>query len=404
MTNPVRVLLTLVLLSLSVLAQAITVEAEGRALISNQDLESARQEALRSASQQALLQAGAYVSSSQTINQGVLSVDNLRVRSIGRLANIKVIDERVQGGLFILTIRADVETEESCQQNGPGANYLKSTAVAAFPILDQTQANLGALHNAQQAISKLISDSLSKQGDLRAMNASHLSVNSVVSTAASHQLNHGPITETLDNFKDLDVQFIVSGVIRDLNMYDPSRDSEGNYFKYLYDSADYRGRQHLRNFAIEVFIHDGFTGALLFNRSYREGGLWALDDHSKTGFGTAAFLNTDYGQKVHALIRNISKDLNKQLRCEPFRARVVRTHGNSVTFNAGAIVGIRPGDKLTVYRKSTFFDQQNLPHVRLENTRHTLIVNEVHPLFSEGKLSADSEQENIQQDDVLLAW
>ncbi len=403
MTNPARLLLVFFLLCLSMTAQALSVEAEGRALIRNQDLESARQEALRNASQQALLQAGAHVSSSQTINQGVLSVDNLRVRSVGNLTNIKVIDERVEGGLFILVIRADVEAEESCQQ-GSGSNYLRSTAVAAFPIQDQTQANLGALHNAQQAISKLISDSLSQQGDLRAMNASHLSVHNSLSTASSQQLSHGPITETLDNFKDLDVQFVISGVIRDLNMYDPSRNTEGNYFKYLYDSADYRGRQHMRNFAVEVFIHDGFTGALLFNRSYREGGIWALEDHAKTGFGTAAFLNTDYGQKVNALVRNISKDLNKQLRCEPFRARVVRTKGNSITFNAGAIVGIRPGDKLTVYRKSTFYDQQNIPHVRLENSRHTLIVSEVHPLFSEGKLSADTEQENIQQDDVLLAW
>ncbi|MCW8885541.1 MAG: hypothetical protein OQK12_09850, partial [Motiliproteus sp.] len=69
-----------------------------------------------------------------------------------------------------------------------------------------------------------------------------------------------------------------------------------------------------------------------------------------------------------------------------------------------AIAGIRPGDKMTVYRKFTFYDQQNNPHVRLENTRHTLVVNEVHPLFAEGKLATDSSRENIQQDDVLLAW
>ncbi|MCW9052710.1 MAG: flagellar assembly protein FlgT [Motiliproteus sp.] len=402
MTHLLRFILALIFITLPTLVHALTVEAEGRALITNQDLESARQQALRDASQQALLQAGAFVSSSQTINQGVLSVDNLRVRSVGNLTNVKVIDERVQGSLFILKIRADVDTEESC--NSGGNNYLKSAAVAAFPLLDPTQANRGALHDAQQMVSKLISDQLSKQGDLRAMNASHLSVNNALTTAASHQRPNGTVTEALDNFRDLDVQFIVSGVIRDMDMYDPSRTEEGNFFKSIYDSADHRGRQHMRNFGIEVFIHDGFTGALLFNRSYRAGGLWALDGHAKTGFGSAAFLKTDYGQQVNSLVRDVSKDLNKQLRCEPFRARIVQTRGNSVTFNAGAIAGIRPGDKMTVYRKFTFYDQQNNPHVRLENTRHTLVVNEVHPLFAEGKLATDSSRENIQQDDVLLAW
>ena len=385
-------------------ALAISIEAEGRALIINQDIESARQQALRNASQQAMLQAGAYVSSTQTINQGVLSVDNLRVRSLGNLTSVKVIDEQVRGELFIIKISAEVDAESSCQNSGTAANYQKSAAIAAFPIQTPTQANLGGLHDARQIISKIVTDNLSRQGNLKAMNANQISVNPDLSTAASFEDTRGAVTNTLQNFKDLDVQFIVSGVIRDLNMFDPSRSSEGNFFRNLYDSMDYRGRQHMRNFALELFIHDGFTGALLFNRNYREGGLWRLDDHQKTGFGTAAFLKTDYGQKVNNLILEVSKDIEKQLKCEPFRARIVRTDRNSITFNAGAIVGVRPGDKLTVYRKSTFYDQQDRPHIRLENTEHTLIVNEVHPLFSEGKISVDTESKNIQQDDVLMAW
>ncbi len=394
----------LLTVTLSTVAQAVTVEAEGRVVIHDQDIDAARREALRSASQQALLQAGAWVSSSQSVSQGVLSDDNLQVRSVGSLTNVRVIDEQVQGNLFVMKIRADVETEDSCQQSTAGASYVKSAAITAFPVQHPTQASLGDLHDASRGISKLISDSLSRRGSLRALNASHLAVNPAPDTAASYQQDNGSISDTLPVFRDMDVQFIVSGVIRDLNMFDPTRNTEGNYFGYLYDSLDYRGRQHMRNFGIEVFVHDGFTGALLFSRNYRTGGIWALPDHTSTGFGTAAFLNTDYGQQVNRLIGQISQDLDRKLKCEPFRARIVRTRRNSITFNAGSVAGIRPGDKLMVYRKSTFFDQQNQPHVRLEDTRNTLTVNEVHPLFSEGKIGSDTERGNIQQDDVLIAW
>lgn len=396
------ILIFILLMPYSLLVEALPVEAEGRALIRNQSIEAARDEALRNASQQALLQAGAHVSATQSISQGVLNVDNVRIRSNGQLTDIKIIDERVSGDQFIVRISAEVVTEGSCASGG--ADYLKRAGIAAFVIEHPQQANLGDLHNAPSLISQRISQELASKGHLNAINAGHLSIGPVTPAASGYQQSQGPLTDSLSVFADLDVQFIVSGVIRDLSKYDASRSSEGNAFIGLYDKMDYRGQQHMRNFAIDVFIHDGYTGALLSNKQYRTGGLWRLDDHVKTGFASAAFLKTDYGQQVNKLLSQITQDIDKTLRCEPFRARIISTEGNLVTFNAGTLAGIRPGDKMTVYRKSIFYDQLQQPHVRLENTRHTLVVNEVHPQFGVGRVDANTEQENIQQDDVLLAW
>ncbi len=394
-------LLLITLLTSTQLA-AIPVEAEGSAMIGTQSIEAARAEAISNASQQALLQAGAYISATQSMSQGVLNIDNVRIRSNGSITNVEVIDERVSGNLFIVKIRAEVETEDSCDAGN--ANYIKTAAVTGFVLEHPLQANLGDLHNAQSLISKRLSQDLTAIGNLQAMNASHLRSFKNLSTAASYQQPQGNMSQNLASFAELDVQFVVSGIIRDLRKYDPSRSSEGNYFTGLYDKADYRGQQHMRNFAVEVYVHDGFTGAQLFNKQYRTAGLWRLDDHVKTGFASAAFLQTDYGQQVNKLLGEISKDINKDIRCEPFRARILQAQGNLVTFNAGTLAGLRPGDKLTVYRKSTFYDQMQQPHTRLENTRRTLVVNEVHPQFGIGRIDADAEQQNIQQDDVLLAW
>lgn len=398
-----RLIATLLLLSLGVSAQAVTVEAEGRALIYNRDLDSARQQAINNAAQQALLQAGAYISSRQRVSDGIMMTDHLQVRMKGELQNIRVLDERVEGDQLQVRIRADVDTDSGCAATPAGQHYLKSAAVAGFPIARSEQAAIGDLSGASSQIAAQLTAQIGSRDHLRALDASYLNVHPNPATASSRQTGNGNLTDALPAFRDLDVQFIVSGVVRDLSMYQPEKDNEGNVLRVWYDQLDYRGRQHLRNFALDVFIHDGFTGALLFSRSYRVGGLWDTDRHVKTGFMTPAFLGTDYGQRVRQLLARISQDLDTAVRCEPFSTRILSTDGNRVTFNAGTITGIRPGDMLRVYRRSTLFDPQNQPHIRLEDTRATLVVNEVHPLFASGNLSQPANSLNIQQDDILMA-
>ncbi|WP_421870033.1 flagellar assembly protein T N-terminal domain-containing protein [Motiliproteus sp.] len=399
-----RILLALFIVLLSPSVLAVSIEAEGSALIYNQDISSARHQALRNASQQALLQAGAYISSSQSINQGVIQTDNLRIRTLGNLSNVRVIDERVKGDRFWLRIRADVDTDQSCALGDAHTRYTKSVAVAAFPLQHRQQAALGNLYGAEQQLSASLTKLINGEGILRALNASHLSVNPAPSTAAAYQQDQGPLTEALQSFSELDVQFIVSGVIRDLSPYDPSRHDEELIWKTLYDQLDVRGRQRLRNFAVDLFIHDGYTGTLLFSRSYRTGGFWDADDVEQIGFYTPAFLKTDYGQKVRNLLTQAGRDINKQLQCEPFRSRIIRAEQNRLTFNAGSVVGIQPGDQFRLFRKAMFFDTLDQPHIKLEDTRQTVVVNEVQPRFSVANMESDAVELNIQQDDVLIAW
>ena len=298
--------LVLLISTFSTQTLALSIVAEGSALIHNQDLSYAKHQALRNASQQALLQAGAHISSAQTLDQGVIRIDNLRIRTLGSLSNVRVIDEQVKGERLWLRIRADVTTEQSCALGEAHTRYTKSAAIAAFPLLNRSQAALGNLYAAEQQLPNALTKALNSAGVLRAMNSSQLSVNPSPTTAASYQQDQGPITESLPSFRELDVQFIVSGVIRDLSPYDPTRHDEQAILKVLYDQFDFRGRQRLRNFAIDVFIHDGFTGTLLFSRSYRSAGYWDADDTDQVGFYTPAFLKTDYGQNVRTLLRSIN--------------------------------------------------------------------------------------------------
>lgn len=397
---------TLLLLAstLTAPAVALSLEAEGSALIYNQDIPSAKHQALRNASQQALLQAGAHISGSQTLDQGVIRTDNLHIRTLGSLSNVRILDEQVKGDRVWLRIRADVTTEQNCALGDAHTRYTKSAAIAAFPLLNRSQAALGRLYDAEQQLPYELSQTLNSAGVLRAMNASQLSINPAPATAASFQQDQGPISEALQNFRELDVQFIISGVIRDLSPYDPSRHDEQEILKVLYDQFDFRGRQHLRNFAIDVFIHDGFTGTLLFSRNYRTAGFWDAEDNEQLGFFTPAFLKTDYGQNVRTLLGQVSQELNQQLQCEPFRARILRTQTNRLTFNAGSVVGIQPGDQFRLLRKSIFYNNLDQAIIKLDDTGTTVVVNEVQPRFSIANMEINAVELNVQQDDVLMAW
>lgn len=406
MFNPMLRIPLLLLLSLLWLpVHAITMEAEGRALIFNTDIDSARQAAIKSASQQASLQASAYISSTQSINQGVLSIDNMQVSTLGMISNVEILDEKIQGRMLWLKIRAEVDFEEGCAGGVDGHGYQKSAAIAAFPLLHPQHANLGNLANIQTEFSAQLSNALNQNSNLRALNAGQLNVHPSSQTAPSRQLSAGTLTTVLDHTRQLDMQYIVSGVIRDLSMQDPSVvATERNILVDLYNKMDYRSQRHLRTLALDLFIHDGFSGALLLNKQYSIAGRWNLSPETRTGFASAAYWQQDFGQQTRSLVNQISNDLDEALRCMPFTARITRSDNEYLWFNAGALAGIKNGDKLTVYRKSSFFTDDMRSHVQLINTRSTLTVTEVQPLFAIGRLSQDSGSYNIQPDDVVIAW
>ncbi len=400
-----RILATLLISFISLSLHAVTMEAEGRALIFNKDIDSARQAAIKNATQQASLQASAIVSSTQTIEQGVLSIDNMQVSTLGMVSNIEVLDEKIQGRMLWVKVRANVDFEKGCPAGISGHGYQKSVAITAFPLLYPQQANLGNLSNIQTELSHILSNQINQKSNLRALNAGMLNMHQTAATAPARQLSAGALTTVLDHTRQLDVQYIISGVIRDITMSDTSViDPNRNILVDFYNRMDYRSKRHLRSLALDLYIHDGFSGALLFSKQYATAGRWNLEPEARPGFASAEFWRQDYGKQTRVLLNQVASDLNNELRCMPFSARITKSDGNFLWFNAGALSGINAGDKLTVYRKSSFFTEDMRSHVQLTNTRKTMTVTEVQPMFAIGRLSEDGAVYNIQPDDVVIAW
>mgnify|MGYP000368242381 CR=1 FL=1 len=394
------------LFSLAAQAHAAVIEAEGRALILNKDIVGARQAAIQDASQAASLQAAAYISTTQKIKDGILEIDNMHISTLGLVKNVEVIDEKIIGQSLIVKIRAEVDVDQGCKNGSNNAHYQKTIAITAFPLQRLSDASIGALTNIQSGFATDLSRALNSQKGIEAFNAGHLSLyQQNVETAATRQLSDGALTSVLQQTRQLDVQYIISGVIRDMTLLNPNRKNQPFMLIDLYDRfIDYKGSQHKRAFIIDLFVHDGFSGALLINKQYQTVGLWNRPVEMQTGYGTAAFWNLDYGKQINKLIGQATEELQQELRCMPFSVRITRTEGNQIWLNAGHNSGLKPGDKLTVYRKSTFYTENMRPNTQLTNTRSTVTIVDVQAGFSVGQLNGQSQQYNIQPDDIVFAW
>lgn len=381
-------------------AYAVSIVAEGRALILSQDVNAARHAAIQDAKTQASMQGAVYVSSNQQVKNGILELDNMQIDTLGEVTNIEVLNSRIEGRQYIVQIRADVSTDLGCENN-QHSGLMKSVAIAAFPMVNPLQANLGALHDIQTTLAAKLQHRLKGTDYLRTLNAGHINLHPDTQNAPTRQLNDGALTTLVSNADTLDVQYIISGVIRDMSMLDPSVANEQNFFIDTYNRLDFKSKKHNRGFAIDMFIHDAMSGRLMWQKSYYTAGAWPFEPEKRTGFATSAFYQTPYGQSVNKLLKQVGKELRQELRCQPFSARITRVQGQQIWFNAGQQSGLKNGDKLSVYRRSTAYTDglQSIPQV--SSAQATTIIEEVHPTFSIGRLHNDAGVLNIRSEDIV---
>ncbi|MGB0663532.1 MAG: flagellar assembly protein T N-terminal domain-containing protein [Pontibacterium sp.] len=383
-------------------AAAVTVQAEGYATIYNNDIGDARVRAIRAASEQAMLQSSVYVSTSTHVQNNILTLDNSGIATLGRLDNIKVLKETINGQQLQVVIQADVETDQGCE-NGVTNQYQKSVTITAFPMLHPGQSNLGGIGDITWELPNALASRLQRDQKVLPYKATKLNLYPSIVTAASRQLDDGTLTSVAQNAHQLGSQFIISGVIRDLSMIDPNIHNEKNYFKHLYNKLNFKSDRYQRQLSLDVFLHDGYSGALLKETRYETTGMWNLNTSTKTGFNSATFREQGYGQKIAALVEQMAADLEADLGCRPFTAPIIYAQGHHIWFDAGDTSGISVGDRFTVMHRSEMYQGYSQFSQQVANTQRTLVVDEVQPNAIRGTLSNVVNQQNILPGDIVTA-
>ena len=377
---------------------AQSVKATGKAIIYNDDIDDARYRATQEAIKQAVLQSSSRVSVNDRLKNGDLDSD-IQIRSSGRVQQAKIIHEERKGDFLTVIARVNVTPDSQCS-NGATNYYEKSVGIIGFQLQDPEQASLGRLNNISRELPKDLANAINKQGFLRALTATNVALYPDLINAPSSMTSEGNLTNVTRIGQQLGVQYIIGGVIRDISpLYLRTPDN----LEATPLGKD-KAIQKERNFVLDLYIYDSFSGALLFQKRYSEIGNWDISDNAKIGFGSAKFWTIHYGKVVREILRESAIDTSEKLRCQPFIANIFRTEGNRIHIAAGSLSGIKQGDKFSVYRRYEIFNQNQTAQTQLNNANINVTIKQVQPNFSIGELAVDAQILNVQQQDVVIAW
>ncbi|GAB3486149.1 flagellar assembly protein T N-terminal domain-containing protein [Marinomonas epiphytica] len=380
---------------LSVGSWAASVEAVGEAVIYNDDLVDARYRATEQAIKQAVLESSSRVSVKDSLINGELE-SSVEIRSAGHVQKARVVSEQRNGDILTVIARVEVTADSQCS-TGHTHYYKKAVGITGFDLQAPQQARLGELSNIARELPKSLADEINQRGFLRALSATNFALYpDLINSPTSNNFDGSLSNITLAGEK-LGVQYLISGVIRDISpVYLRSPDDKDAEAVPL-DSKE-------RKFVVDIYLYDSFSGELLFQERYNESGNWDISDHARVGFGTARFWSTHYGKVVEQAIKKSALDTSEKLRCQPFMANVFRIENNRIHIDAGSLAGIKQGDKFNVYRRYEVFDRLQTAQTQLNNANISVTIKQVQPNFSIGELAVDAKILNVQQRDVVIAW
>ena len=144
-------LTALLLLFLAINCHAQWYESTGQAQIRDGDKNSAKARATEDAIKQALVYAGASVSSLQSVADGLITQDQLKVRAHGEINNIELIDETYSDDFVSVTVRLDIfPNDTQCFSS----DFKKSVAITQTQFSNREDALHGQIFDINKAFSE----------------------------------------------------------------------------------------------------------------------------------------------------------------------------------------------------------------------------------------------------------
>lgn len=375
---------------------AATVIAEGRSSIGS-DLAAARSNAIEDAARNALLQTSARVSSRTQVSEGTAVHDNITLSGEGRIESLEVLNESYNHELYSVTIRAKVEPDN----NACPVKYSKSVLITAFHQEHPSSTRVGELSNVDTELATTLAERLYPNYNLQIQTQPELLLASSNRLMSNHYELFNAVQQVANQYQ---AQYVLTGSIIDMSMVDPN----GYYRQNLLsrstnrvtstvkgwvgaDPKDIRQRQ----FAFRLMMHDGVTGARIFEKTYTTEGVWNASYAARTGFASPGFWKTDYGQATSELIDKAVADVGSKVHCQTFMAPLkVSAYDNNVYLLAGANSGVKVGDSFHVYAQGSapfaniqHFGTMTLSPVsykKLDTTEVKLTITQIYPSYSVG--------------------
>jgi hypothetical protein len=325
-------------------AHAAWFQATGQAVIHNGDKHQARQQATQEAIKQALLFAGASVTSVQQLTNGLLQNDNLEVRSTGEVNRIELIDEVYHRDFVTVSIRADVFPQDTqCS----AADYSKNLVTAHMSFVDRQQTQDGKIFGLSQAVInqlQQIFDRSAPHANLTAILPERYNWESPVVQQQAYQLAQQSNT-----------QYVLAITALDVSVQRPET-----------TLAFWRDTTPQRVFTVRARIFDGMSSKVLIDSTHSVTAPWPHSRFDSVNVNSREFWISQYGQAITRVLEGIVSETDDFLACERAIGRVLQVANNQLQINLGQQHNVQAGDSLTVYQTKLVIDtfgQQYRQHI-----------------------------------------
>lgn len=397
---------SLVLLSLSCTgvqpqANANVVTVEGQAAISKGMPLLARKQALQDAIRQASMQSSVDIHSRTLVDQNNAPLDTMSMRTAASVSNTKVIKEWASDNIHHVIAQVELAADSSCTPH-----YRKRIIATAFPVAKQEQVTGYETQDLYSGIPRELNNSLMESGDFIGSNATNINLYPRPDLAPElpDRTAYRP-SKVMQIAASNGAQFVLSGVIRDLEVESTEYMRGAGPLAFVRSLA--RDVVARRGIGIDVYVHDGYTGALMFQQRYVDtviGDVWIPATYT---VGSERFNSTSTGGKIAQLIDQASADIRQSLSCYPFATRVIEIKGDRVVIDAGAQEKLNVGDQLVVY--SSGGDDLNLDGGisfvgKDKQPAGVLTIRSIAPRYAVGNLEAPARELGVKVGDWVKSW
>lgn len=374
---------------------------EGQAVIERNKKLFARQQAVQDAIRQASLQAGADVSSQTQLNQSAIQSDTIALRAAAHVVNTRILDEWDLEGIY------HVRAEVALSNNGLCVpHYRKHIVATGFPLTEPSQVSSSESQDLSGGIPREINNYLMESREFIGLNATHISLYAQPRLAPDlYDDEPYKVSKVMQVAAANGAQIVLSGVIRDLQIESGDYIRGSGPFGML--KSWFRDVWSRRGIGIDVYVHDGFTGALITQYRYLDnvaGDVWLPADYT---VGSERFKASLTGEKISKIIAQASADIRKSLSCYPFATRIINIENDKIFIDAGLQDNLSRGDQLVVYADAGGEFKVDGNRHYLEHDKQPvgiLTINNVMPRYAIGSFEVSPQAQGIRVGDWVRPW
>ncbi len=368
--------------------QAQWIEATGSAEVRRGGKAQARNLAVQNALKDALLFAGASVSSIAQVSDGLLTQDQFKVSSHGSIRELELVDELHQGNMVSVTIRADIIPGE--QQQCFNADFKKSLAITQLSIGNREQAKIGRLYE------------IGKSASMRLFNLLHKDSPSVIARPWYQQKINN--RTSFEQYYDADLkvidtigassesQYVMLGQISDLSFGEQTSSS----LMFWQDKATERF------FVVDIMLFNSSTKELIYREQFDAVADWTFNLRKSVDINGRRFWESDYGAAIDQLISRIKSAIEDAIYCQPLQGKIMKVDDTVLQFNLGLENGVEKGQVFNIIQQSHFINENGKHLPRFVISPYQVQVTDVYQKSAVAKSVGDVLLGNIQTTDHVI--